>query len=960
MSTEAGSGEGMSARTQETSRCLDLKRESHAMRCADPRGCSRRIPLDEKAELARQMGDYDTARHLQHLRDDELQRRLLERNAEEKERQEQMKTTSRMVDEADSDSVETGGRSRTTGPGDPARLDQSSSSTSTPVGSSIPLGTTTVDQSGATRSSIPLGTTTVDQSGATTQQQLSSSFQPGDAVSFLEVSSSSSSSDQQTSAQEHVVVGDGNHANYQGAHDDLVDRPHHDDEHISEVEGDRPIAMFPHQKNHANTQHMLRERVNQNMDSDFLSQFILRLAYLAEAGRDYWQGTSASKSSMLTQTRRNHKKMGQQHRPGGASKTTRKGASSSSMLKTPTSSKDSRTTASSSSFANVPPSEATSRRTSSSWWSRARNLIRNYVFGGLEVEDRQVPNAALPRGPRVVPSTGVEEKTSTSTSTSVLDIHQREQERIKITVSTTQDAGENVGSSSSSFGANGEVERETNRGVADRSSTTTTASSSSLLSESAMPLPLALNSPSVAHVEQAPIVEDTPTPPSGGLSSTTGEGGTSTSQPVPGGTTSAGTTGPPPDKNIDFDTEVGGALRGNLREVYFRKIRGSGAFKHRDYDFFTLGKILELARINLDDLTGEVKTVDEDEEEDDNYTDTDEGEEEDDPYRPSGGPRDDISEKEDDPYRPSGVDVPVEKEMNYNIVGAAGGGGSNQHDEQGGTRDTSPASSTKMAEGGPNHVLGKNEDSTSTTSSGGQIYPRAPPVVQEGGMYSASSRTSPRRRKPKKKRLLRRQEQKTARKNSGTSPARGSGTHRSSPRGADQIENQISDDRRTWRETGVAIQMDVVWTNLVPWGSTFGYKPISYTYKFSRLPADVDSMEYRKVMTDLELGVDAEGRQHRWLFRGHGVAITARISGEYAQFKPLYFSILCLSFIGMACGIQAMMDYTLVYLLPESSSYFPLLFDTKVAKSAAKAAQATLDKQQERKTNKRSRDQAGL
>ncbi|CAD7945968.1 unnamed protein product [Amoebophrya sp. A120] len=225
------------------------------------------------------------------------------------------------------------------------------------------------------------------------------------------------------------------------------------------------------------------------------------------------------------------------------------------------------------------------------------------------------------------------------------------------------------------------------------------------------------------------------------------------------------------------------------------------------------------------------------------------------------------------------------------------------------------------------------------------------------------------------------------------------------------------------REAGVLIQMDVEWTNLIPWGSSFGYKPISYTYKFRRIPGieilyrkrveyatatklsafdmqsahsdprfvpydetsgghngavgdtgynsgtfgDVDTESstttsepstmmnsnyynggqseayQRQTSSRRPKQVEALPDNYRWVFQGNGILIVARVKGEYAEFNLSYFCLWMISFVALAAGFQTVLDYFILYILPPTRNYVSLMFDFAISRKAALDAGEELD-----------------
>lgn len=123
------------------------------------------------------------------------------------------------------------------------------------------------------------------------------------------------------------------------------------------------------------------------------------------------------------------------------------------------------------------------------------------------------------------------------------------------------------------------------------------------------------------------------------------------------------------------------------------------------------------------------------------------------------------------------------------------------------------------------------------------------------------------------------------------------------------------------RESGTVLEVSVVYTNLHPFLSTFGYKDVDYYYRVKELPLPYVN---RRQLSQQQPPDFPQTR--RYEIR-HGIMIWFRVVGEFGNFSRTYlliYLVTAFALIGASTGIT---DVIAIYVHKRKNNYFNLKYE---------------------------------
>jgi hypothetical protein len=125
----------------------------------------------------------------------------------------------------------------------------------------------------------------------------------------------------------------------------------------------------------------------------------------------------------------------------------------------------------------------------------------------------------------------------------------------------------------------------------------------------------------------------------------------------------------------------------------------------------------------------------------------------------------------------------------------------------------------------------------------------------------------------------------------------------------------------TTRESGTVLEVSIVYYNLHPFISTFGYKEVGYFYKVKELPLPYVS---RRVLSIEQPADYPETRQYEVR---HGVLVWFKVEGQFGNFSQTYLLIYLVTTFALIGAANSITDFIAVYVHSRKSNYFNLKYE---------------------------------
>jgi len=154
------------------------------------------------------------------------------------------------------------------------------------------------------------------------------------------------------------------------------------------------------------------------------------------------------------------------------------------------------------------------------------------------------------------------------------------------------------------------------------------------------------------------------------------------------------------------------------------------------------------------------------------------------------------------------------------------------------------------------------------------------------------------------------------------------------------LDRSKDPDGKPARESGTVIEVDVVYTNLHPWSSTFGNKDVEYYYDIHHTP--VHDFKSESIAYGLEQSAKTRTIENR-----HGILIAVKVSGTFGFFSPVYLLVMLTTALGLLAGATFLTDKLAIYLLKDEKHLSVMIDSTdelnkELGKSSEGGAAASL------------------
>jgi len=116
------------------------------------------------------------------------------------------------------------------------------------------------------------------------------------------------------------------------------------------------------------------------------------------------------------------------------------------------------------------------------------------------------------------------------------------------------------------------------------------------------------------------------------------------------------------------------------------------------------------------------------------------------------------------------------------------------------------------------------------------------------------------------------------------------------------------------REAGTVIELEVIYNNMHPWLSSFGYAPVGYEYKVTQRPME-------EMKTEMFSQHQDRWPQARVIENRHGLFLTVKISGAFGFFSIVYLLIMLTTAVGLLGVAVVIVDKLSIYVMSEKETY---------------------------------------
>lgn len=134
------------------------------------------------------------------------------------------------------------------------------------------------------------------------------------------------------------------------------------------------------------------------------------------------------------------------------------------------------------------------------------------------------------------------------------------------------------------------------------------------------------------------------------------------------------------------------------------------------------------------------------------------------------------------------------------------------------------------------------------------------------------------------------------------------------------LDKTLNKDGKPARESGTVIEIDVIYSNLHPWQSTFGNKHIIYYYDIRQRP--VGEMKTELVSTGQ---YDREG--FRTIENRHGILLAVKVSGTFGFFSAMYLLIMLTTALGLLAAASFLTDKLAIHYM-QNDKYLKAMIDS--------------------------------
>jgi hypothetical protein len=128
------------------------------------------------------------------------------------------------------------------------------------------------------------------------------------------------------------------------------------------------------------------------------------------------------------------------------------------------------------------------------------------------------------------------------------------------------------------------------------------------------------------------------------------------------------------------------------------------------------------------------------------------------------------------------------------------------------------------------------------------------------------------------------------------------------------LDRSFNLDGEPLRESGTVIEVEAIYDNLVAFWSSFGYLPISYTYKFTQRPME-------EMKTELYAQSQPNLPRERVIENRHGLYLQLKVTGTFGFFSIVYLLVMLTTALGLIGGSVFLTDKIAIYVMKHKKEY---------------------------------------
>jgi hypothetical protein len=131
-------------------------------------------------------------------------------------------------------------------------------------------------------------------------------------------------------------------------------------------------------------------------------------------------------------------------------------------------------------------------------------------------------------------------------------------------------------------------------------------------------------------------------------------------------------------------------------------------------------------------------------------------------------------------------------------------------------------------------------------------------------------------------------------------------------------------DGKSLRQAGTALEVRVMYSNMYPFYSFFGYHPVKYHYEVKELM--IPAMD-RFSLSDVQ---PADYPEHRRYEYQHGTMIILKVDGTFGFFSLVYTFVLMTAVGALVTALKTVLDLAVIYLHPHGDNFFHSKYEVTV------------------------------
>jgi hypothetical protein len=136
-----------------------------------------------------------------------------------------------------------------------------------------------------------------------------------------------------------------------------------------------------------------------------------------------------------------------------------------------------------------------------------------------------------------------------------------------------------------------------------------------------------------------------------------------------------------------------------------------------------------------------------------------------------------------------------------------------------------------------------------------------------------------------------------------------------------QLDHHFNVDGVTTRMAGTIIEIEIQYSNLQPFLSSFGGSAVRYIYKIQEKKLPYVSREFLAPVQP------ADYPNTRTFVIQHGILVVFKVSGQFGFFSIVYLLIMLTTSMALLATAKTLTDVVSIYIHPRRKNYFHLRYD---------------------------------